>query len=176
MSGRDPGPPPPRWKKCPRKSSELIAGKFLAFKTPLDSKFDNKIEPHFLFPPSMLFNAMKSYKVKIGLWIDLTNTSRFYNKRIVEEEHDCRYVKINCRGHGETPSVEQVATFVRMVTNFIAQKPLEIIAIHCTHGFNRTGFLICCYLIEQLDWSPEAALSAFAKARSVPVSRFCTIN
>ncbi|CAF4407791.1 unnamed protein product, partial [Adineta steineri] len=24
--------------------------------------------------------------------------------------------------------------------------PDEIIGIHCTHGFNRTGFLICAYL------------------------------
>jgi len=35
------------------------------------------------FPPAMLFSTMKQYKVKIGLWIDLTNTSRFYDKRQV---------------------------------------------------------------------------------------------
>ncbi|XP_067239671.1 mRNA-capping enzyme isoform X2 [Chanodichthys erythropterus] len=38
--------------------------------------------------------------------------------------------------------------------------------VHCTHGFNRTGFLICAYLVEKMDWSIEAAVAAFAQARS----------
>jgi mRNA-capping enzyme len=50
---------------------------------------------------------MKSYKVKIGLWIDLCNTSRFYNRKEVEEL-GAKYVKLQCRGHGETPSQDQV--------------------------------------------------------------------
>jgi hypothetical protein len=57
------GPIPQRWLRCPRKSAELVAGKFLALKTPLDGKFDGKVEPQFRFPPSMVFNSMKSYKV-----------------------------------------------------------------------------------------------------------------
>lgn len=40
-----------------------------------------------------------------------------------------------------------------------------MIAVHCTHGFNRTGFLICSYLVEAESWSPEAAVIAFAGAR-----------
>lgn len=24
--------------------------------------------------------------------------------------------------------------------------------VHCTHGFNRTGFLICAFLVEKMDW------------------------
>merc|ERR1719210_1381013 len=83
----------------------------------------------------MLFSSMKSYKVNIGLWIDLTNTSRFYRKTEVED-FNCKYVKLQCRGHNESPSVEQVQAFVRICRNFINQHPLEIIAVHCTHGFN----------------------------------------
>lgn len=45
-------------------------------------------------------------QIKLGLWIDLTNTSRFYDKKMVEEA-GCKYVKMQCRGHGETPSPEQ---------------------------------------------------------------------
>lgn len=26
------------------------------------------------------------------------------------------------------------------------------IGVHCTHGFNRTGFLIISYLVEQFSW------------------------
>eukprot|EP00095_Tigriopus_kingsejongensis_P004298 maker-scaffold346_size200932-snap-gene-0.7 protein:Tk04298 transcript:maker-scaffold346_size200932-snap-gene-0.7-mRNA-1 annotation:"hypothetical protein CAPTEDRAFT_167250" len=164
MSHRDPGPPPPRWLHCPRKSHELIASKFLAFKTPLDQKFDDQIEPQFRFPPTMIMSSMRSYKVKVGLWVDLCNTSRFYDKKIVEDM-GCRYVKLHCRGHGAAPSAEQVDTFVNICTNFVQKNPLEIIAVHCTHGFNRTGFLIASYLIQKDDWSPEAAVEIFAKAR-----------
>ena len=24
--------------------------------------------------------------------------------------------------------------------------------VHCTHGFNRSGFLICAFLVEMEDW------------------------
>lgn len=163
-SGRHPGPIPPRWLKCPRKSTELIGGKFLALKTPLDTRFDAQVPTEYRFPPSMIFNSMKGYKVKVGLWIDLCNTSRFYSKREVEAQ-ECRYVKLQCRGHGETPSEEQVTAFVTLCRKFAQQNPLEVIAVHCTHGFNRTGFLICSYLIETEDWSPEASTVAFANSR-----------
>ena len=75
--GGDPGPIPGRWLNCPRKSDDLIGGKFLALKTPLDDRYDAQVPPQTLFHPTMVFAAMRSYKVKIGLWIDLTNTSRY---------------------------------------------------------------------------------------------------
>lgn len=103
-------------------------------------------------------------QIRIGLWIDLTNTTRFYNKEEVEE-NDCKYVKVQCRGHGETPSVEQTKLFINIVHNFISKHPLEIIAVHCTHGFNRTGFLIVSYLVEVMDIALEIALEQFSKIR-----------
>lgn len=46
------------------------------------------------------------FQVKLGLWIDLTNTDRFYDKQEILDM-DCKYIKINCKGHGETPTEEQ---------------------------------------------------------------------
>ena len=120
---------------------------FPAMKTPLDERYNDQIPIEYRFTPDMLITTMKGYKVKIGLWIDLTNTGRFYNKRKIEEE-GIQYIKLKCRGHGEAPSEDQVKTFVSICKKFIEQKPLEIIAVHCTHGFNRTGFLIVSYLVE----------------------------
>lgn len=101
---------------------------------------------------------------KIGLWIDLTNTSRFYDKAAIEKKK-CTYVKLQCRGHGECPSVDQTRSFIEIVDDFASQKPLEFIGVHCTHGFNRTGFLIASYLVEKHDCSVDAAIQTFAKAR-----------
>ena len=61
--GRGPGLIPPRWLKCPRKSMELIGGKFLAFKTPLDPKYDDQVPIECRFPSKMLFDSMRGYKV-----------------------------------------------------------------------------------------------------------------
>ncbi|KAK8374884.1 hypothetical protein O3P69_009724 [Scylla paramamosain] len=159
-----PGPIPPRWLLCPRKSQNLIGGKFLVFKTPLSSRFDDQVPPEHRFSPEMLFASMKSYKVKIGLWVDLTNTKRFYDSSLVEKE-GARYVKLKCRGHGECPNQEQVNLFTDICEKFIRKSPLEIVGVHCTHGFNRSGFMIASYFINKHDWGVDFALSEFAKAR-----------
>lgn len=164
MANRGPGPIPNRWLHCPRKSDSLIADKFVAFKTPLDERYNDQMTLDCIFPPEMIFSYMKMLKVKLGLWIDLTNTKRFYNREEIEGK-DCRYVKLQCRGHGETPSPEQTRSFIDIVDDFINERPIDLIGVHCTHGFNRTGFLIVSYMVEKLDCSVEAALSAFAAAR-----------
>ncbi|XP_058468211.1 mRNA-capping enzyme [Malaya genurostris] len=159
-----PGPIPNRWLNCPRKSETLIADKFLAFKTPLKEEFESQMPVECCFTPDMLFQVMKTYKVKIGLWIDLTNTNRFYDRKEIED-NGCKYVKLQCRGHGETPTQEQTNAFIEIVDEFSRDHPLEIVGVHCTHGFNRTGFLLVSYMVEKTDCSVEAALAAFAKAR-----------
>lgn len=102
--------------------------------------------------------------MQIGLWIDLTNTSRFYDKRDVEMEN-CLYLKLQCRGHGETPSEDQTNTFVNTCQKYINDNPLKVIAVHCTHGFNRTGFLIVSYMVQCMDCGLEGALTEFIRNR-----------
>ncbi|KAK9510427.1 hypothetical protein O3M35_005218 [Rhynocoris fuscipes] len=166
---RDPGPVPDRWLNCPRKSLSIISGKFLAFKTPLNHRFHSKVGPASRWQPEMVFDVTKSLKSKLGLWIDLTNTERFYDPEEVKagynDGQEVVYVKMQCRGHGETPTVEQTQSFINLCKNFISRRPLEIIGVHCTHGFNRTGFLIVSYLVETEDLSVECALQEFARCR-----------
>lgn len=159
-----PGPVPERWLKCPRKSVDLLQKKFLIFKTPLSDKFNDQVPEQYRFPVGFVFTSMKSYKVKVGLWIDLTNTTRFYDKQEIEA-NGCRYVKLQCKGRGETPTLDQTAAFAKICDNFIRQNPLEVIGVHCTHGFNRSGFLIISYLVTMLDWDLGAALAEFARVR-----------
>ncbi|XP_018018870.1 mRNA-capping enzyme [Hyalella azteca] len=174
-NGSGPGPIPQRWLECPRKSDGLIHGLFLAFKTPLSAKFDDQVPPANRFSPNMLIGSMKSHKVEIGLWVDLTNTNRFYDFKDVKS-NDCRYVKLSCRGHGEAPSQESVQTFIRICSTFKAKYPLKAIAVHCTHGFNRTGFMICSYLVEQEDISIDLAVQMFARSRSPGIYKQDYIN
>ncbi|XP_041360929.1 mRNA-capping enzyme-like [Gigantopelta aegis] len=154
---------PPRWLECPRKG-QLLAGKFLPFKTPLDSRYREQIPDENVFDLDMLFLSLKAYKTRMGLLVDLTNTTRFYNSREVDN-HDCKYVKLQCKGRSETPSEEQTQMFIDLCERFLQQKPLDVVGIHCTHGFNRTGFLLVAYLVEKQSWSLEAAVRAFAQCR-----------
>ncbi|XP_072038912.1 mRNA-capping enzyme-like [Amphiura filiformis] len=155
---------PDRWLNCPRKG-ELIAGRFLPFKTPLGPRYNSQVpeENRFQFP--MLFSYLESRKFKLGLVVDLTNTTRFYDKSEIEEK-GARHFKLNCRGHGEAPSADQTAIFIHLCSNFIDKSPPDmVIGVHCTHGFNRTGFLITAFLVEKMDWSVDAALQVFQTAR-----------
>ncbi|XP_065362989.1 mRNA-capping enzyme [Calliphora vicina] len=172
---RGPGPIPNRWLYCPRKSDTIIAEKFLAFKTPLSDAFTSQMPMDCIFLPDMIFGYCKTMKLKLGLWIDLTNTKRFYDRAVVDAQ-GAQYVKLQCRGHGETPSPEQTQAFIEIVDNFIDERPFDIIGVHCTHGFNRTGFLIASYLVERLDCSVEAALSMFATARAPGIYKQDYIN
>ncbi|XP_034490494.1 mRNA-capping enzyme [Drosophila innubila] len=172
---RGSGPLPNRWLYCPRKSDTIISERFLAFKTPLNESFQDKMPIECTFRPEMVFDYCKTIKLKLGLWIDLTNTKRFYDRSTIEER-GAQYIKLQCRGHGETPSPEQTHSFIELVDNFINERPFDVIAVHCTHGFNRTGFLIISYMVERLDCSVEAALAVFANARPPGIYKQDYIN
>uniref|UniRef100_A0A7N8XLK0 mRNA-capping enzyme n=1 Tax=Mastacembelus armatus TaxID=205130 RepID=A0A7N8XLK0_9TELE len=131
----------------------------------LGPRYDDQVAAEYRFHPSMLSNFLKSLKVKMGLLVDLTNTTRFYDRSDIEKE-GITYVKLQCKGHGECPSEETTAMFIGMCERFMDKNPTELIGVHCTHGFNRTGFLICAYLVEKMDWSIEAAVAAFSNARA----------
>ncbi|XP_074919943.1 mRNA-capping enzyme isoform X3 [Chelonoidis abingdonii] len=154
---------PPRWLRCPRRGQPM-AGKFLPLKTMLGPRYDEQVAEENRFHPSMLSNYLKSLKVKMGLLVDLTNTTRFYDRNDIEKE-GIKYIKLQCKGHGECPTPENTEAFIRLCEHFSDKNPSELIGVHCTHGFNRTGFLICAFLVEKLDWSIEAAVATFAQAR-----------
>ena len=105
----------------------------------------------------------------------MTNTNRFYKRNDVERK-ECKYVKLQCRGFSETPSTEQVRSFIELVDDFLSNRPLDIIGVHCTHGFNRTGFLIVSYLVEKHDYDVSAAIQEFANARPPGIYKQDYIN
>ena len=85
-------------------------------------------------------------------------------------------MKLQCRGFGEAPSPEQVQSFIELVEEFSASNPMDVIGVHCTHGFNRTGFLIASYLVERNDYSVDAAIQMFAQARQPGIYKQEYIN
>ena len=156
---------PHKWLSCPRRSS-LIADKFIVCKTLLDGRYDSQMTEGNRFNWKLLNGSVQSkYGRKIGMVIDLTNSYRFYDKKEVERG-GCRYVKIACKGFEERPTPEAVNEFIQVVQTFNRSFPQQIICVHCTHGFNRSGFMIVSFLcnVKQLDL--ETSINTFAKARA----------
>ena len=138
----------------------LVTDLFLPFKTPLDHKFNGVLDGLHQFPPESILD----YGFKFGLWVDLTKTSRFYDKTSVESR-GIEYLKLECEGHSEAPNEETVAEFVSKVQKVTDADSDAKIAVHCTHGYNRTGFLICSFLIEDYGFATEAAIDEFSRSR-----------
>jgi len=134
---------------------------FLPFKVPLDGSFDSVVAEENRFPPSMLVNSARN----LGMVIDLTKTDRYYRKQEFEDK-GIKYVKLPCEGHGEVPPPHIVKEFERIVEKFSNENPDKLVGVHCTHGFNRTGFLICSYLVNIVGWDIDPAVHEFAEKRS----------
>lgn len=45
-----------------------------------------------------------------------------------------------------------IKTFINLNTQGCESPLYSYIGVHCTHGYNRTGFLIISYLVEIEDW------------------------
>jgi len=68
------------------------------------------------------------------------------------------------------PTEEDVKGFIAIVKECLATSKAEgmddaEICVHCHYGFNRSGFLLCCWLIEQEGYGVKEALEAFKNAR-----------
>lgn len=66
------------------------------------------------------------------------------------------------------PDQSAVRRFVQLIDDILSltDETEPLVAVHCHYGFNRTGFLICCYLIERLNWSVREAVEGFRAAKS----------
>lgn len=114
----------------------------------------------------------------------LRQTDAQHNPNTFEEEHPEIYAVIDIGS--DTPSYDPlefkrikyvkykteskvipdnitIVKFVEIVDKLMKDRDniKQYIVVHCHYGQNRTGFLICCYLIEKLGWNVNEAIEAF---------------
>ncbi|XP_009954391.1 PREDICTED: RNA/RNP complex-1-interacting phosphatase-like, partial [Leptosomus discolor] len=144
--------------------------RFIAFKVPLRKSFDQKLHPEDRFSPHDLIKKIKEQKEELGLIIDLTYTTRYY--RPEELPDTLCYSKILTMGH-EIPNRQTIFQFKCVVKKFLRDNKDndKLIGVHCTHGLNRTGYLVCRYLIDVEGMEPNAAIELFNRARGHPIER-----
>ena len=102
------------------------------------------------------------------LLIDLTAKEYFTPAEVAR--HGIRYKKIKANFGDRSPSTEAVEAFIETVNEFMRDNDEEgeaEIAVICTGGTNRSGYLICRYLMDPdtFDMEPKEAIKLFEEAR-----------
>ncbi|XP_076923488.1 uncharacterized protein LOC143585614 isoform X2 [Bidens hawaiensis] len=166
---------PPGWLDCPPFGDTLDF--IIPSKVPLGESFDDKIPFNKRYTPQQAIQQQRSLQREIGLVIDLTNTNRYYRESDWTRE-GIKYVKIRCAGRDSVPDYESVEKFIQEVTQFSAEygQSNKYVLVHCTHGHNRTGYMIANYLIRSESFSVTEAIEIFAEARSPGIYKQDYIN
>ncbi|KAL8152899.1 hypothetical protein V2J09_010659 [Rumex salicifolius] len=157
---------PPGWLDCPEMGDELFY--MIPSKVPLGEAYNNCIPPGKRYSFQQVFKKVRVRGKQIGLVVDLTNTDRYYSHSEFKKD-GTKHLKIRCQGRDSVPDNESVNHFVFEVAQYIAQqsskKEKKCVFVHCTHGHNRTGYMIAHYLIRMQSMSVTEAVQKFADVR-----------
>nr|KAJ0189523.1 hypothetical protein LSAT_V11C800428410 [Lactuca sativa] len=130
---------PPGWLDCPAYGHEI--GCIVPSKVPLGESFNDCIVPGKRYSFRQVIHQQRVLGRKLGLVIDLTNTSRYYSVNDWKKE-GIKYVKINCKGRGSVPENEAVNQFVY-----------------------EARYMIIHYLMRTIPMSVTQAIKIFSEAR-----------
>ncbi|XP_062832213.1 uncharacterized protein LOC103279843 isoform X2 [Anolis carolinensis] len=155
---------PDGWRSVQPVGQPIPGTRFIAFKVPLKGAINQRLTPVQKFTPKDLIAAVKALNVELGLIIDLTYTRRYYE--VKDMPKSLEYKKLFTVGL-EVPDDATILQFKKWVRKFLWENAEneKLIGVHCTNGINRTGYLICRYLIDVEGWDPETAIQAFGEAR-----------
>lgn len=158
---------PERWAHYSCIGGIIPGTPFLAFKVPLFAHICGSLPRDARFTPLDLLDRVHG----LGLVIDLTCTNRYYNPKIMLDS-GIYYQKIACAGQ-RIPSPAVVGAFFDTVDWFLAEPRNygRLVGVHCTHGVNRTGYLVCKYMTERMGVPPAIAIRRFEESRGHPFDR-----
>ena len=143
---------PDRWEDYSNVGSVIEGTKFVAFKVPLS------------YHTEWNLTELKKSVPELSGIIDLTNTKKYYKAKSCEDL-GIKYKKIFVPGH-VVPTKSIVREFYDAVTDMTTGTDESgLIGVHCTHGLNRTGYMVCRYMIEKDGVEPDTAITAFNTAR-----------
>ncbi|XP_056260076.1 RNA/RNP complex-1-interacting phosphatase [Seriola aureovittata] len=161
---------PDRWLDYKAVGKRLHGTRFIAFKVPLNQYLSRQLPCSDVFGPWELLDALSKEEQELGLIIDLTFTTRYYKLQDLPES--LMFMKIFTAGR-EVPSDGTILSFKRAVRRFLRDNADndKLIGVHCTHGLNRTGYLICRYLIDVDGMDPKEAVELFNSSRGHDMER-----
>lgn len=153
---------PDKWEDYSKIGNVVEGTRFIAFKVPLKQSILDNVSKGVDNEWTVEDLKETVPSPGLGLVIDLTNTTSYYNPQHLGWA--IKHVKIATKGQ-EIPDETVVRKFFTDVDAAMLKKNDMLIGVHCTHGLNRTGYLVCRYMIEKLGMEPETAIAAFDEAR-----------
>lgn len=161
---------PDRWLDYQPLGLRIPGTRFIAFKVPLKPSLNCQVPKSESFGLWDLLDSLKSQNQELGLIIDLTFTTRYY--KLTDVPQSWSYIKILTKGH-QVPSDAAILSFKRAVRQFLKENRdnEKLIGVHCTHGLNRTGYLVCRYLIDMDRLDPADAVELFNSCRGHNIER-----
>ncbi|VDM36146.1 unnamed protein product [Hydatigera taeniaeformis] len=172
--------PPPRWLDYSPLGTHLSGTSLLPVKLPIPKEYSSNIPREHWFTDNDLLNFCSDMNLPLVCIIDLTYTDYYDPKLFIDR--GVKYVKVYVEGH-LIPNPTTVKRFMEILRSVTEDFPGTMtmskrsyvggtIAVHCTHGVNRTGYLICRYLIDVLGWSADEAIEVFFNPSSTPLGGF----
>ncbi|XP_076029053.1 uncharacterized protein LOC143017897 isoform X2 [Oratosquilla oratoria] len=155
---------PDRWEEYSNMGRQIPGTRFIAFKVPLRESILCNMEAGIRvsdFTP----RTLRDHCTRLGLVLDLTNTDRYYDPEEFRR-NGIEHVKLKTEGH-IIPKTESFKMFSRAVEKFLEKNKEnnKLIGVHCTHGLNRTGYMVCRFMIQKLKIAPDQAIADFNSAR-----------
>ena len=211
---------PSGWLECPKYGEPIQCGPFVRIvpcKVPLDSmRFAGSIPSGCEHSPEGLVAEQRGLGRRVDAIIDLTNTTRYYDRIAVQQRASLHCIKVPCKGRGAAPEPRAVNEFFEHIFKYTeilgmehtaamqAQEvewqmavrkweevqrsaeqagtvsaaarpeqpkppppPVGHVLVHCTHGFNRTGYMIVNTVLRMsTNTKVSDVVRAFARARS----------
>nr|XP_026693212.1 RNA/RNP complex-1-interacting phosphatase homolog isoform X2 [Ciona intestinalis]XP_026693213.1 RNA/RNP complex-1-interacting phosphatase homolog isoform X2 [Ciona intestinalis]XP_026693214.1 RNA/RNP complex-1-interacting phosphatase homolog isoform X2 [Ciona intestinalis] len=162
---------PDRWLDYEKMGQVIEGTDILAMKVPLYEGITRNLPKKEHFNWKIAVDTAEERGHRIGTVVDLTYSTRYYQPRDFTN-NGISHHKIFVPGQ-IIPPPKVVSDFTSIMSKFEKNKQSdnEVIAVHCTHGLNRTGYLICRYLIEEKKFKPKDAIEKFNSARGHKIER-----
>jgi len=168
-----------RWKTLPSIGTTVKGCHLVPMKAPVSMREnDISIEEGGLTIRKVkeaLPGVVKVVSLRRPEWNGPMTGPKMYTREEVAEE-GLLWGQVHCRpmGHADSepfPSEETVHQFFKEV-----EVDDGLVAVHCSHGLHRTGYLICRYLIQKCGVEPREAVTRFNEARGFPMKRQTLID
>lgn len=159
-----------QWQGCTSVGAAVPGTNIVPCKTPFEGDLADRAYQQGLIGDADWFGREDLLRIgeeqgtPIGLVIDLVNTMKYY-VGFGDGLNGVEYKKVKIPGR-QVPDWALIEKCFDLIDDFATRRPGEYVAVHCTHGINRTGYLVAGYLMARCNVATaRKAVTRFEKAR-----------